>query len=574
MRIDAGEIGVRNRILVERAVIDIPSNGITVIEGGNGTGKTLLLRKLFRSVDDLGVLASYVEQDNDYLLPRSGIIENVSLSSDAKTQKKTDELLELFGMKHLKQHKTSELSGGEKRILCIFRAICICDPSGVIFLDEPTNDLDYQIVNVLCNLFLRLKTRCSLVIVTHDDRITKISDSIYRIENQKLLGQTTGFNTDEVSYYATKKKEYNEKLKIIGKSVIFKGMPLFSALLLVLISIFGTLNFIQDNHSVVYDCTEKEVDFVEPTTLMGTVLLNEEALPAGMLELMRSAGSINDISKKYEELLNKEVPISYELDGLFDKETKHSCYKLELYSLEERTYYYPMEYYNVIAALDDDVFVDTSGYFISDFSLYEEDHAKRVDFDPKVFNKCLDKLISDHKNEHLVCTYLVMMLDENESLYDYIESSYAEDVFRGDYYVRAKELSMFSCQIKEIINQRNQTIATAGYCICIILTGIMLIVLSLHISRKSMRIALDIGIEKKHAQSFFSRFFCAPTLSVFTVLLCFVADEIVLAVNNIEDAPVYGICFFICAVAVVIMYKIKKLIVSMYINRQWRWDNR
>ena len=74
MRIDAGEIGVRNRILVERAVIDIPSNGITVIEGGNGTGKTLLLRKLFRSVDDLGVLASYVEQDNDYLLPRSGII--------------------------------------------------------------------------------------------------------------------------------------------------------------------------------------------------------------------------------------------------------------------------------------------------------------------------------------------------------------------------------------------------------------------------------------------------------------------------------------------------------------------
>ena len=62
----------------------------------------------------------------------------------AERFKKTDEVLEQFGLSHLRKNNAARLSGGEKRRLEIARCL-VCDPL-LILLDEPFTGIDPQTI--------------------------------------------------------------------------------------------------------------------------------------------------------------------------------------------------------------------------------------------------------------------------------------------------------------------------------------------------------------------------------------------------------------------------------------------
>jgi phosphate transport system ATP-binding protein len=73
------------------------------------------------------------------------------------------------------------LSGGQQQRLCIARAL-VSQPE-VLLLDEPTSSLDAGAASVIEDLLVRLKERCTLIVVSHYlDQVSRIADTALKLE--------------------------------------------------------------------------------------------------------------------------------------------------------------------------------------------------------------------------------------------------------------------------------------------------------------------------------------------------------------------------------------------------------
>ena len=123
-----------------------------------------------------------------HLLPEFSVLENVLIPnyvSGNNDSERATELLKITGIEDRKQHKPSEISGGEAQRAAIARAL-INSPS-IILADEPTGNLDTENANSVIELIfdLRKKFDQTFVIVTHNeefanncDRIIKMADGV------------------------------------------------------------------------------------------------------------------------------------------------------------------------------------------------------------------------------------------------------------------------------------------------------------------------------------------------------------------------------------------------------------
>jgi phosphate transport system ATP-binding protein len=77
------------------------------------------------------------------------------------------------------------LSGGQKQRLCVARAL-MSEPE-VLLCDEPTSSLDPEAAGEIESLLVRLKTRCTIVMVSHSmDQVRRIADRMFTLRNGKL----------------------------------------------------------------------------------------------------------------------------------------------------------------------------------------------------------------------------------------------------------------------------------------------------------------------------------------------------------------------------------------------------
>ena len=82
----------------------------------------------------------------------------------AERYKKADEVLEQFGLSHLRKNNASRLSGGETRRLEIARCL-VCDPL-VILLDEPFSGIDPHTVGEIQQIIRDLKRQGIGILIT------------------------------------------------------------------------------------------------------------------------------------------------------------------------------------------------------------------------------------------------------------------------------------------------------------------------------------------------------------------------------------------------------------------------
>jgi phospholipid/cholesterol/gamma-HCH transport system ATP-binding protein len=126
----------------------------------------------------------------DSLTAGENILVSLEQRDDYNEQNKeemVEGLLEMVGLRHLKDAYPAELATGHKRAVAIARALA-AQPECILY-DEPTTMVDPIMAEELSDLMLRLKQRLGLtsVVVTHDlDLMRKVADSVmflYRGEN-------------------------------------------------------------------------------------------------------------------------------------------------------------------------------------------------------------------------------------------------------------------------------------------------------------------------------------------------------------------------------------------------------
>ena len=176
--------------------LDIAPKDTLSIVGASGSGKTTLLHLLggldlptagqilFHGQD----IATYswaelTEFRNatigfvfqfHYLLPEFTTLENVAMPglihapNRSKIMDRARDLLNLVGLGHMEKQSVSTLSGGERQLAAIARAL-LMRPE-VVLADEPTGNLDAangeHVGDLLVNLNKELST--TLVVVTHN----------------------------------------------------------------------------------------------------------------------------------------------------------------------------------------------------------------------------------------------------------------------------------------------------------------------------------------------------------------------------------------------------------------------
>ncbi len=117
-----------------------------------------------------------------HLLPEFTAIENAAMpaliagKSKKEAELKAIKLFEILGVSERKDHKPSELSGGEQQRVAVARAL-INSPS-VVLADEPSGNLDSENARELHNLFFSLRDKMgqTFVIVTHNQELATMSD--------------------------------------------------------------------------------------------------------------------------------------------------------------------------------------------------------------------------------------------------------------------------------------------------------------------------------------------------------------------------------------------------------------
>ncbi len=116
------------------------------------------------------------------LLPEFTAIENICIPgliggrNEKEVKKRAEELLKMLNMEQRKDHKPSELSGGEQQRISVARAL-INSPS-IVFADEPSGNLDSKNADELHKLFFDLRNELgqTFVIVTHNEQLANMAD--------------------------------------------------------------------------------------------------------------------------------------------------------------------------------------------------------------------------------------------------------------------------------------------------------------------------------------------------------------------------------------------------------------
>ena len=136
---------------------------------------------------NLGFIFQFHELLNDFNVIENIIIPGLIANKDkVLLLKKASEILKILNIVDLKFSNPKNISGGEKQRVAIARSL-INDPS-IIFADEPSGNLDAKNADDLHKLFFKLRDEFgqTFVIVTHNEKLSKISDNILKLIDGKI----------------------------------------------------------------------------------------------------------------------------------------------------------------------------------------------------------------------------------------------------------------------------------------------------------------------------------------------------------------------------------------------------
>lgn len=214
----------------QKALVDVDltleKGQMIVILGPSGAGKSTLLNllggldsptsgKVIVDGQDISTLSNdelaeyrahkvgFVFQSYN-LIPTLTVEENVSLVKEiSPNAMDEEEMLDQVGLLDHSKKFPTELSGGEQQRVSIARALAK-NPE-ILLCDEPTGALDSETGTVVLKVLLSMAKTYgkTIVVVTHNQSIAGIADTVIKVKNGKIKSverQENPLDIDEVEW--------------------------------------------------------------------------------------------------------------------------------------------------------------------------------------------------------------------------------------------------------------------------------------------------------------------------------------------------------------------------------------
>ena len=207
----------KKEILTDISLL-IPEQKITAIVGQSGCGKSTLLKSINRIIEEDGGKIKgeiLIDGTNIIEIPKEKLRRNIGLvfrqpvvfpysieknitfvlnyhfnlnKEEAKNRSRYYlEIAKLYDeVKDNLSMPANKLSGGQQQRLAIARSLCV-EPK-ILLLDEPCSALDMNNTIAIEEMLLELKSKYSIVIVTHNiAQAKRISDQVIFMDNGRVI---------------------------------------------------------------------------------------------------------------------------------------------------------------------------------------------------------------------------------------------------------------------------------------------------------------------------------------------------------------------------------------------------
>jgi putative ABC transport system ATP-binding protein len=197
--------------------LDFPQGQITIITGPSGSGKTTFLSLIgaLRTLHEgslkvmgqelVGMSSAQlveVRRNIGFIFQAHNLFESLTAAQNVEMavellghfsskRQKAIAILEQLGLGHRADYKPNALSGGQKQRVAIARALV--NQPNLILADEPTAALDKESSRDVVTLMQTLAREkgCTILMVTHDNRILDVADRIINLVDGYLESDTT-----------------------------------------------------------------------------------------------------------------------------------------------------------------------------------------------------------------------------------------------------------------------------------------------------------------------------------------------------------------------------------------------
>jgi lipopolysaccharide export system ATP-binding protein len=200
------------RAVVDHVSFEVDRGEVVGMLGPNGAGKTTAFRMCIGLIRPAAGKVIFEGRDitrmpmhqrsrlgMSYLAQEASLFQNMTVADNLLAimemqgvgretrRRKARQMLDEFGLSHLRQQPAYTLSGGERRRLEIARALC-GDPR-IILLDEPFTGIDPIAVGEVQDLVVGLKYRGIGVLITDHNVLEalRITDRAYILSEGKIV---------------------------------------------------------------------------------------------------------------------------------------------------------------------------------------------------------------------------------------------------------------------------------------------------------------------------------------------------------------------------------------------------
>jgi len=209
------DLGYNHNVILRDVNLSVGSAEIVTLLGPNGAGKTTLFKTIMGFIPpvagtiavqgtdirkipprELGKLVAYVPQlhktpfpfkARDIVLFGRTVHLGLFSSPGKEDRKVADRCLDLLDVTHLAERPFTELSGGERQMVIIARALA--QEAGFIILDEPTANLDYgNQVRVIRKIKELQQQSIGIMLSTHQpDHAFMLGSTVLVMKNGSVL---------------------------------------------------------------------------------------------------------------------------------------------------------------------------------------------------------------------------------------------------------------------------------------------------------------------------------------------------------------------------------------------------